>query len=388
MSVDAALQRLADALIERTDDIVEEYVARVQAEVPGFFASGDPTVVEATRESARANYVMAFEALRAGREVPDMAPAAAIEEARVAAELGMPVESVLKTYYVGHSTAWAHILTEVERLGLDANTRTAVLQLTSRYAFAYIERLSVLVTHEHARARESLVNARDRRRVRAVRDLLEGLPVSDADLGYPLSCWHLAAIAWGEQADRAIAALAEALRGPVLTVAGPLGTVWGWVGVDSWDVDRALESYAAPAETRVALGAPGRDRAGFRRSHQQALDARLVALRTGEPVTLWRVVALEALALRDEDGARAFVREELGPLAGTDTRAALLRQTLSAWFEANGRSSGAAALLGVHERTVTYRLRSIEERLGHAILERRTELDTALRLHDHCGLRR
>jgi hypothetical protein len=210
MSVDAALQRLADALIERTDDIVEEYIARVQAEVPEFFASGDPTVVEATRESARANYVMAFDALRAGREVPDAAPPAAVEEARVAAELGMPVESVLKTYYVGHSTGWAHILTEVERLGLDANTRTAVLQLTSRYAFAYIERLSMLVTHEHARARESLVNARDRRRVRAVRDLLEGLPISDADLGYPLSCWHLAAIAWGEQADRAIAALAEA----------------------------------------------------------------------------------------------------------------------------------------------------------------------------------
>jgi hypothetical protein len=36
---------------------------------------------------------------------------------------------------------------------------------------------------------------------------------------------------------------------------------------------------------------------------------------------------------------------------------------------------------------VTYRLRTIEERLGHAILERRTELETALRLHDHCGLR-
>jgi DNA-binding PucR family transcriptional regulator len=41
----------------------------------------------------------------------------------------------------------------------------------------------------------------------------------------------------------------------------------------------------------------------------------------------------------------------------------------------------------VHERTVIYRLRTIEERLGHPILARRTELDAALRLHDHCGLR-
>jgi PucR C-terminal helix-turn-helix domain/GGDEF-like domain len=386
LSIDSALERLAGGLMKRMDAILDAYVARTRVEVPEFFASDDPALVDATRESARASLLFAFQALRAGREVPDSAPPAAAEEARVAAEIGIPLETVLKTNDVGHSTAWEHILAEVEGLGLDARARTAVLQITSRYAFAYVEQLAALVTDEYARARKALLRSRDRLRVRLVRDVLEGLPCDAASLGYPLAGWHLAAIAWGERPDRAMAALSEVLRGRLLTVAGPLEALWAWIAIDASDVDQRLDPYVPPPDTRVALGAPGHGRAGFRRSHEQALAARVVALRTPDRVTRWRKVALEALALRDEEGACAFVREELGTLAGRDQRATVLRETLAAWFEANQRSSGAAARLGVHERTVSYRLRAIEERLGHAILERRTELDAALRLHDHCGV--
>jgi hypothetical protein len=228
------------------------------------------------------------------------------------------------------------------------------------------------------------VRSREQRRARLVRDLLQGLPASDQDLGYPLGAAHVAAITWGAGPDRALTALAESLRGTLLAVAGPLGTRWGWVALDDGE-DRGGR-YAPPADTRVALGAPGRGRGGFRRSHEQAQAARAVALRTDEPVTRWHDVALEALVLNDERAARAFVHDELGPLAAGDRRAAVLRRTLAAWFAAEHRAAGAAALLGVHERTVSYRLRTIEQRLGHPILARRTELDAALRLHDHCHL--
>jgi DNA-binding PucR family transcriptional regulator len=382
MSVEAALRRLAEALLARLDDIVDDYVARVRVDVPEFFGADDPAVVDATRASAREGYRFAFEALAATREVPDRAPVAAVEEARAAAETGAPLDALLKTYAVGHATAWDHILAGTERLQLDPATRTAVLQLASRYAFAYVERLNALVADEYHRARQMLVHSRDQRRARLVHDLLEGLPASELELGYPLAARHVAAIAWGEHPDRALTVLARLAGGALLTVPGPLGTQWGWVALEARDRASALDRYVAPAGTRVALGAPGRDRAGFRRSHEQAHAARTVALRTAEPVTHWWGVALMALALRDEAGARAFVREELGPLAAGNARAAELRRTLVAWFAAEDRAAGAAALLGVHERTVSYRLRAIEARLGHRIMARRTELDTALRLLD------
>jgi hypothetical protein len=387
MPADVALRRLGKALLGRLDEMLQEYVARMRAEVPEFFLSEDPVVVDALRESARANYIVAFNALSGGREVPEHAPAAAVEEARVAAETGVALPTLLKSYYVGHAVAWERILLEVERLDLDTETRSAVLQLTSRYAFSYIERISVLVTDEYTRARQSLVRSRDRLRARLISDLLEGLPVDDEALGYGLGQWHLAAVTWGERPEGALAALADVLEGQLLTVPGPFGTLWGWIGAAAPVADDRVDRFAAPPDTRAALGDPARGRAGFRRSHHQAQGARVVALRTGEPVTRWHAVALEALTLRDEEAARAFVREELGSLAGADTRDAVLRATLAAWFAAEHRSVGAAALLGVHERTVTYRLRTIEERLGHPILSRRTELGAALRLRDHCGLR-
>jgi PucR C-terminal helix-turn-helix domain/GGDEF-like domain len=387
MSVEAALRTLARDLLARVEEIVDDYVARVAAEVPEFFAADEPAVVEATRASAREGYRFAFEELGAARDVPDRAPPAATEEARAAADTDVPLEALLRTYAVGHATAWDHILAGVERLQLDPATRTTVLRLTSRYAFAYVERLNELASDEYRRARRLYAWSRDRRRARLVRDLLEGVAATEQDLGYPLAAVHVAAISWGARPDRALAALAELLSGTLLQVAGPLETQWGWVAVDDGrDPAAGLDRYAPPADTRVALGAPGRGRDGFRRSHEQAHAARAVALRTTEPVTRWHEVALEALVLHDERAARAFVREELGPLAAGDRRAAVLRQTLAAWFAAEHRAAGAAAVLGVHERTVSYRLRTIEQRLGHPIMARRTELEAALRLHDHCHL--
>ena len=71
---------------------------------------------------------------------------------------------------------------------------------------------------------------------------------------------------------------------------------------------------------------------------------------------------------------------ELGPLADDDERSELLRDTLAAYFATGQNAASAAAALGVHDRTVLYRLRTIEERLGRSILERREELGVALRL--------
>ena len=91
-------------------------------------------------------------------------------------------------------------------------------------------------------------------------------------------------------------------------------------------------------------------------------------------------VALESLVTGDEARSHAFVSRELRGIDGDDPRSRRLRQTLRAYFASAQNSSAAAALLGVHEHTVAYRLRTIEERLGRPVAARRAELETALRL--------
>ena len=252
------------------------------------------------------------------------------------------------------------------------------------FAFAYIDRICALVSAEYARARNARVHPLEQRRTRLVHDLLAGRPVDDRELGYPLRAAHIAAIAWGEQPDEAIHRLAEAFDAQPLTIAGPLNTLWAWIAHDERRPCPVLEP---PPMTQVTLGQLGRGAAGFRRSHQQAQAVRTVALRTNDPVTRWHDNALLALVLRDEEAARAFAHEELGPLAADGDRPAVLRKTLTAWFDAQQKTPIAAARLGVHQRTVTYRLRAIEHQLGHPILARGAALDTALRLHDRCQVR-
>jgi DNA-binding PucR family transcriptional regulator len=132
--------------------------------------------------------------------------------------------------------------------------------------------------------------------------------------------------------------------------------------------------------TCVASGDLGQGIEGFRGSFEQARMAQRVGVQAGSDVTFYRDVALEALALHGDRHARRFVSEELGPMMAEDAKTTEQRRTLEAYFAAGSNASSCAAALGVHEQTVAYRLRRIEERLGYVIAERRAELHVALRL--------
>ena len=168
-------------------------------------------------------------------------------------------------------------------------------------------------------------------------------------------------------------------RGWRCTASGTDGTAWGWLGGTRADVVPAggehgpagpsADGVHVPADaklepppgTQLAVGTPGEGVEGFRSSHRQALSTYRIARGTTQPVTTFADVVLLALTLQDPTLAREFVRCELGPLAGDDARSQLLRETLRAYFDAGQNAAAAAAALGVHERTVTYRLRSIEQ---------------------------
>ena len=384
-SIESSLNSIAEALEEQIDALVDEMLERMRVEIPGFAAFEHPELDDATRRSAYANARAGLSSLVAGRDIAGLAPAEAEEGARRAARLGFELPQLLQTYRVGHAVAWEHVLGQIDGLELDERTRSEMLRLASRYLFAYVDAVVPLVTDAYTRERDALLRSGEHRRRRVLRDLLDGSRTEADELGYDLRGRHVGAIAWGAHAEEALRALGRALEGPSLVIVADDEFVWGWFtltapGEPEWT--RRIAPFMPPEGTAVALGSVGSGVEGFRRTHREAQRAYLVARHRPAPVTRFDDVVIETFAVRDEAAARELVARELGPLAAGDTRSATLRETLQAYFETSSNASAAAALLGVNDRTVAYRLRGIEDLLGYPVSTRSLELRLALRLRD------
>jgi hypothetical protein len=387
-STQRSIQRLGEALSLREPELVEAMLRRNTEEAPDFATFvEEPELAAAVRESARTNLREAIAALVRDREAPQRLPTGALEEARSAARSGVPLSALLQTYRIGHAVVWEAVIDEVEALDLRPEARRDLLRVVTRFAFAYIDGVMPLVTEAYARERKRLLGLREQRRVQLVRDLLAGNTVDASELSYDLDRSHVAFVIGGEDGVASLQALGELAKRPCLAVGASERTAWGWLGSrDPWreeEVQRLVEADALVAHV-VAVGEPGAGAQGFRDSHTQALRAVSVGEAKGQRVTRFRDVAFEALALRDAPAARAFAEAELRPLErAKDT--AKLRETLRAYFAVGLNASAAAVLLGVHERTVGYRLRVIEELIGAPLPQRRFELEAALRLSDTLG---
>jgi hypothetical protein len=211
------------------------------------------------------------------------------------------------------------------------------------------------------------------------------MSVSEDQLGYPLSVAHIGVVAWGREPERAVKELAQALGCVRLMTPGAGRSIWAWLG-GSMRIDPRpeclLAQFTPPEATYVAVGDVASGVEGFAESHRQALLAYRVAVITGQPIVRYDDIALEALVVQDERLARRFAERALGPLATSDARTATLRKTLRAYFSLGQNASAAGALLRVNDRTVAYRISTIEERLGYPVTRRRDELALALRIHD------
>lgn len=75
-----------------------------------------------------------------------------------------------------------------------------------------------------------------------------------------------------------------------------------------------------------------------------------------------------------------FVARELGALAADDDVSLRLAATLRTFLDENASRSRAAKRLGIHENTVSYRVRQAEEILGRSVDERALDLRVALSL--------
>jgi DNA-binding PucR family transcriptional regulator len=90
----------------------------------------------------------------------------------------------------------------------------------------------------------------------------------------------------------------------------------------------------------------------------------------GHAVLRYERAPIPILLASAPDAAAAVARAILGPVLDLpEADAAVLLDTLRAWFAERGATSAAAARLHVHRNTVRYRLRRVEELTGRDLAE-------------------
>lgn len=386
MTIEADLRDLAEALRARIPSLVSAIEQALSQEVPEIYAQDDPVLVEAERPDILSGLTSIVEGLAHGRRPPDRAAEAALEEVRVMVQAGIDLHSLLRSYRVGQSVLWRAIVEETLRIVDTDERRVAVLNQASDFHFAWNNKLTESVIAAYQVEHDAyFLRSQDQKRRVVVSEILRGVPADVEQLDYSLSAQHLAVIAWGRSPEANIRALAASFNAQHLTVRGTSGSFVSWLGSSTLESDLEKRPYAvvAMAGTRLALGRVAADTDGFRLSYREARQAYRVGRLVATEVVHYDDVALESLLLKDRQAVQDFVTRQLGPLRDDErSRDELLKTTLRVYFQSGLNAATTAQAINVHERTVAYRLRSIESRLGVSIAARRDELAVALRLAD------
>jgi hypothetical protein len=346
---------------------------------------------QATAESV----VQLFATTVARGRAPDevQPPAEALDYVREFVMRGVPLEGMVRAYHIGHAVFFERWAAALRARTADPAELAGVIENGAIWTFRYLQVLTRDLIDRYAEERERWVRDAASMRAETVRALLAGEDVELASasqrLRYELDREHLAFVLWSDGGDadetrfgsleRQGAELASAL-GATRTLLVPLGAqlVGCWVAAPAGAPPRAVEQPAL-----AAFGDPGSGVEGFCRSHRQAMNARRVArLGRARPGTATRFadVAITALATSDERAVREFVAGELGALTRDDDDTRRLAATLRAYLEEHASPRRTARRLGVHENTISNRVRAIEQLIGRPADQRVAETLLALRL--------
>jgi len=308
-------------------------------------------------------------------------PAVLLTQARLAARNGVSFEIVARRYAAGYTRLGELLLGEIEGGGL---YREAGVKSLFQTQGVLLDGLIAAVgaEYEHELARPATAELRQ---AELIRRLLAGEALDTSQLRYEFGAFHIGTLARGPGARNAIKGLAKALHCVALVVSNGDGAIWAWLGRrERHDVDQLSHLVASrwPSQTSLAIGEPGHGITGWRRTHQQASAAFVVALR--KPGSLIRYADSEFLcsAMRDRLLGDSLRENYLEPLANERDGGATLRETLRAYFAAERNGASAAIALKVTRQTVKSRLETIEERIGRPVKACGAELETALRLDE------
>jgi hypothetical protein len=309
---------------------------------------------------------------------PPPIPDQLLLQARLAARSGISLHAVLRRYCSGNTLMTDILIAEAEDPRLP---RTELKGLFRSLAMGF-ERLLSAVSEEYDREAAQAAATTEEHRAELIDRLLAGELIEGSELSYDFSTWHLGLVAFGSAAVDVVRTIAEQADANLLLLRRRDGVVWAWLGARRRD-PLAKRPQSLPdtcSNAAVGLGEPAQGLPGWRLTHRQAAAALPLAIKGEGPIASYAEAPLLVTALQEDLLATSLHQLYLAPLTIERDGGAAAKDTLRAYFAADGNASSAAAALGVNRHTIAARLASIEERLECRLDAFSAEIQTALRL--------
>ncbi len=366
----------------------------------------DAQLLQLLHDSIEANVDTVFSAIRHDIAIDHVEPpTAALEHARRLAQRGASVNILVRAYRLAHKAMLDQAREQIRATDLDSRLGLDVFGQIADVTFSYVDWISQKVVGTYQNERDRWMENRNSVRALRVREILDSVDVDvdqmTAQIRYPLSHIHLAAVLWdaGATADdglvhmeRFVRQLGESISASTAPLLIPVDRMTGfaWIPLTAGGARQVMEkvrTFASgqPAAPRIAVGQPLPHVEGFRRSHQQAKAAHSVTITLGASAP--RVtstedpgLAMAALVSGDIEATAMWVARALGPLASPTENDARLRDTLRVFLGAGSSFKTAAEELHLHPNTVKYRVQRAAERRGKPITENRLDIEVALTL--------
>ena len=368
--------------------------------------SEDAQLMDLQAHTVAANVETVFASIRHRIPIEDVVPPTeSLEHARRMAQRGVPANAMVRAYRLGHQEVLNFVLDEIAASDMDPRWGLDVFKYFQTVSFGYIDWISQQVLNTYQQEYDRWVENRNSMRAQGVGAIL-GADGGDVDvlteeIRYPLRRIHVALALWypddhgGDELvrmERFANHLARSLgtHEPPLFLSVDHLTAWVWLPLSTHGAanvtDRIREFAAVQQDSPwIAMGnaLPGIE--GFRRSHEQAVDVRAVAVVSGSVDR--RVMAASdpglpvATLLGDDVGSvGAWVAEILGPLASDTENDERLRETLRVFLRTGSSFKAAADEMHLHSNSIKYRVNRAISRRGAPIADDRIEVEVALLL--------
>ena len=339
-----------------------------------------PEFLNGLRVAVRSAVSYGIAIVDTGEERSPPPPTTLLMHAKLAARNQIDLDAVLRCYMAGCSIISDYVVENVD----DSGSGLIALKAVLRAQAALLDRLLVEITEEYHREARRIPGTSEHRRSERIERLLAGEFVDTSGLEYDFDGMHLAAIFSGPDPAEMLKMLAAQVGCRLLMIQRSQYVAWGWLGRrHPIDMDELLVKISPISEdATLVFGEVGEGLTGWRLSHRQARAALPIGLRRAETLVCYADAPILASVMQDDLLVTSLNGLYMKPLNEEPDGGHTSRKTLRAYFVAERNVASAASILGVSRRTVAYRLRRIEDRLGRSLNSALAEVEIALSLDD------
>jgi DNA-binding PucR family transcriptional regulator len=393
------IRTICEDLITRQEEILDALGAASLSSPEYKAIADDPVLAEADRRLNKANHKqwLMSNIRDPGLRVPIYASEETLTYARDVVLRGLTTDD-LTSWRAAQRVGWRWWLDAVFQATHDLGDLRELIEVSANSMTTFVDDSIAALAAYIDDVRTELTGGAQLQRYATVELLLQGAsierPRAEAQLGYPLTGTHVAAIVWVDSDERASQlepAAEQAMRAcesaQRLTVVAGTAALWLWMPASKVpsvaDVSARLKGLDS---ARIAFGRAARDIVGFRRSHMDAAAGQrlLARLRSNVQIVRYEDVQLVDLVSTDVALADQFIADTLGDLATGDP---VLHQTTLCYVREGFNRSSTAEQLYTHRNTVDRRLARVDELLPKPLAQDPAGVVAALTLLSLKGAR-